>query len=234
MVKRLTREIFIDKASVTHNHKYGYDYVTYVNNKTKVEIICPHHGAFLQTPNDHLLGHGCPTCKAHKVASLQIKSLDIFVQEAKLIHSDIYDYSLVNYLGRNKKITIICHKHGKFEQSPQIHLRGHGCPRCVGSISKLEIRWLDTLNIPTECRNIFVNVGNKKVRVDALYNNMVYEFYGDYWHGNPNIYDGNKINAHNNKTFNDLYFKTLERESLIKQAGYKFVSIWESDYRNSL
>jgi len=59
---KLTIEEFSLKANIVHNGKYDYSKVVYVNNKTKVEIICPKHGSFLQVPNRHLRGDGCPVC----------------------------------------------------------------------------------------------------------------------------------------------------------------------------
>lgn len=58
-----TAEEFIKKANKVHNSTYTYTDVTYINSKTKVAITCPYHGNFLQTPNDHLDGCGCPKCK---------------------------------------------------------------------------------------------------------------------------------------------------------------------------
>lgn len=232
-MKKLTQSEFVFKSVQLHSNKYSYEKSIYINNKVKIEITCNLHGSFFQKPNDHLMGHGCPSCKALHVANHQRKLIDVFISQANEIHGNIYNYSQIKYINRNVKVEITCSKHGTFMQSPQIHLRGHGCSRCVGSISKLETQWLDNLNIPEEFRNIFINVNGKKIKVDALYNNTIYEFYGDYWHGNPKIYNPLKINGHNKKSFLFLFEKTIERENLLKQTGYNFVSIWESDYRNN-
>jgi len=61
--------------------------------------------------------------------------------------------------------------------------------------------------------------------------NTVYEFMGDYWHGNPVVpkyWEG--ANAHNGMRFKDLYNKTLKKLSRMKKAGFSVVSIWERDY----
>jgi hypothetical protein len=57
---------FIKEASNIHNNKYSYDNAIYKNTKTKIKIICPKHGEFLQTPNSHLSGGGCSRCKSSK------------------------------------------------------------------------------------------------------------------------------------------------------------------------
>lgn len=61
-MKRLTKQDFIERARSVHGNKYDYSKVEYINNSTKVVIICPVHGEFLQTPNKHMQGRGCP-CK---------------------------------------------------------------------------------------------------------------------------------------------------------------------------
>lgn len=58
----MTKEEFVTKARLVHGDKYDYSKVIYSNNKTKVIITCDKHGDFLQTPNKHLLGRGCPQC----------------------------------------------------------------------------------------------------------------------------------------------------------------------------
>lgn len=59
-------ETFIKKGNKVHNFYYNYDKVEYVNWETKVNITCPKHGEFLQNPEHHFKGHGCPTCKLSK------------------------------------------------------------------------------------------------------------------------------------------------------------------------
>lgn len=60
-------EEFIMKARKIHGNKYDYSKVEYRGVKTKVCIICPMHGEFWQTPNDHLSGKGCSHCKESKM-----------------------------------------------------------------------------------------------------------------------------------------------------------------------
>ena len=60
--KRLTTEQFIAKARKVHGLKYEYSKVKYINNRTKVDIVCPEHGEFSQTPDKHLSGANCRSC----------------------------------------------------------------------------------------------------------------------------------------------------------------------------
>lgn len=64
----------------------------------------------------------------------KIVTTETFIEKAKLIHEDSYDYSLVKYKKAIESVTIICKKHDKFKQTPHSHLQGHGCPKCGGGV----------------------------------------------------------------------------------------------------
>lgn len=74
---RLTLCDFVEKAVSIHMEKYDYSLVVYKNHSTKVEIICRSHGVFLQTPNKHLIGEGCPKCKSSKNENIIRKYLNL-------------------------------------------------------------------------------------------------------------------------------------------------------------
>jgi len=59
-----------------------------------------------------------------------------FIEKAKEVHGDRYDYSKVNYKNAKEKVIILCKKHGEFLQNSHNHLCGNGCPKC--NLSKLE------------------------------------------------------------------------------------------------
>lgn len=125
-MKRLTIENFLDRCEKIHHNKYDYSLVNYVNNYTKVKIICKEHGIFYITPNNHLIKkHGCAKCVG------LYRTKEEFITKAEKIHGDKYDYKEVNYNKSFNKIKIICKKHNKiFEQTPHDHLSGNGCPYC--------------------------------------------------------------------------------------------------------
>ena len=60
--------------------------------------------------------------------------------------------------------------------------------------------------------------------------NTVYEYHGDYWHGNPKKFNKDEINKSSKKTFGELYEQTLKRENEIRTLGYNLVVMWESDW----
>ena len=130
--KATTIEKFIEKARSVHGDKYDYSKVKYNNNKDKVCVICPEHGEFWQTPNTHLKGNGCPKCGLLINAEHHKDDTDSFIKKAKLIHSNKYDYSKVNYVDSYTEVCIICPEHGEFWQKPNGHLSGSGCYKCVG------------------------------------------------------------------------------------------------------
>lgn len=126
-----TKESFIKAAQKIHGDKYNYDKVVYLQNKSKVVITCPEHGDFLMKPNAHLSGQGCPKCGNVLRGKNKLKTTEQFIEEARIVHGDIYDYSLVNYTGKDNKVKIICKKHGIFLQTPHQHVTSkHGCPKC--------------------------------------------------------------------------------------------------------
>ena len=132
MSRKLTTEEFIEKSKKIHGDKYDYSKVAYNGNKAKITIICPIHGEFLKTPNDHLNGYGCPKCGMENKWPPNRLSKEDFINRAKKIHGDKYDYSKVEYKNCYTPTTIICPIHGEFQQKPINHLDGCGCPKCGG------------------------------------------------------------------------------------------------------
>lgn len=113
-----------------HGEIYDYSKVKYLNNKTKVEILCKEHGSFWQVPNSHLTGRGCPKCGIKRGSSKISLSKNDFVARSISINKDRYDYSNVVYVNNRTKVKIVCRQHGAFLQTPDSHLSGQGCPKC--------------------------------------------------------------------------------------------------------
>jgi very-short-patch-repair endonuclease len=87
VIPRRKREDFILSSSEVHDSKYDYSLVEYSNNNTKVIIICPTHGEFLQRPSSHLQGHGCSSCMESK-------------GEKKISH--FLSFNNINYLSQHR------------------------------------------------------------------------------------------------------------------------------------
>ena len=81
----LTNREFILKAIEIHGNKYDYSKVNYLENKSKVVIICRKHGEFYQIPNSHLRGRGCPHCNSStgEAKISRILERNIFITSTK-------------------------------------------------------------------------------------------------------------------------------------------------------
>jgi hypothetical protein len=149
--EKLTKRDFIKKSNNIHKFEYDYSLVDYINNKSKVKIICKKHGIFEQEPRNHLSGMKCATCQGNK----KLSKLD-FIERCSVLFNNKYDYSLSEIDGTKSKTKIICPKHGVFEQVVDSHLRGHGCSSCNDSKGEKIISWfLDKNNIIYEKQKMF-------------------------------------------------------------------------------
>ena len=114
-------EKFIEEAIKVHGDKYNYSKVDYKGNKTDVTIICPIHGEFKQKPSMHLRGNGCPKCaKNHKI------NTEEWIDKARKVHGDKYDYSKTVYVDNQTKVCIRTKDGDEFWQLPSNHLKRSG------------------------------------------------------------------------------------------------------------
>ena len=68
-----------------------------------------------------------------------------WIEKARAVHGDKYDYSKVIYTNSKDQVTIICPIHGEFWQTPDKHLQGEGCPVCKSSKLERKVRNQDFL-----------------------------------------------------------------------------------------
>jgi very-short-patch-repair endonuclease len=147
---------FIKKANNVHNNKYSYADSDYHSAQEKIKIICPSHGEFFQTPTSHLRGHGCPKCWSDKLKYKLSYTQNDFIQKARSVHGNKYNYDKVRYIDSKTKVIIICKIHGEFKQLPSSHLRGHGCSLCKESYGEKHIRqFLENNKVKFEAQKIF-------------------------------------------------------------------------------
>ncbi|MGI0076026.1 MAG: DUF7487 domain-containing protein [Nitrosopumilaceae archaeon] len=120
---------------------------------------------------------------------------------------------------------------GNYLKKYSIEIRQYG-------FSNKSILWLETI---MKEQDIFIqhaqNIGEYRIPGTRLHvdgycreTNTIYEFYGDFFHGNPEIYCSNFYNERMYKTAGELYQKTIKRENKIKKSGYNFIVIWEKDF----
>ena len=179
MKKNLTNIEFIKKAKSVHGDKYDYLQCEYKGGKLKVKIICPIHGIFEKTPNNHLVGQGCPKCSNKYKPTTEeyiIKANIVHKNKYNYLlanysnannkikrHNDKYDYNKVNYLSNKVKVIIICPKHGEFLQTPHNHIGGQGCPKCKQPKGEIEInQFLIKNNINYESQKTFDGCVNER------------------------------------------------------------------------
>lgn len=156
MSRRLTKQEFVDRCNKIHVGIFDYTFSEYINNSTKVDIICRKHGIFKQTPTNHFAGQGCPSCGGTK----KLNTTE-FIKKAKNVHNNQYDYSESNYITAHIDVKIICNEHGVFNQTPANHLSGKGCPSCVG---------LKRLN-----KELFIEKAKKTHGENYKYSKVVYK-----------------------------------------------------------
>lgn len=130
--EKLTTERFIEKAKKVHGDKYDYSKtdLEHRDEKKRVLIICPEHGEFWQSPFSHLKGCECSKCGRKKLVKSRTMTTEQFIEKAKAVHGDKYDYSATVYKGCYERVEIGCPIHGKFWQTAYVHLNGHGCNEC--------------------------------------------------------------------------------------------------------
>ena len=209
--RNLAQEEIIEKFKQIHYDKYDYSKVSFNKIKEKVCIVCPKHGEFWQTPQKHLKGQGCPICGGtSKLTTNQ------FIKKSNEIHQFKYDYSNSIYVNNKTYIDIICPKHGLFRQLPYNHLNGHGCPKCVETISKAECLVYNFV------KNIDKDIAQSKRDIIYPYEldlysskyNIAIEFDGLYWHNEKNVDN----NHHINKT------------ELCEKQGIQLIHIFEDEW----
>lgn len=130
--KQRKTEQFIERAKEIHGDKYNYTKVSYINARTKVCIICPIHGEFWQTPDNHVNKLvNCPRCSSVHRAKKQTKTKEEFIKELKREDLDFSDIEYISYSSPIKNIR--CKKHNLFFSvvSGQALKKGGYCPECV-------------------------------------------------------------------------------------------------------
>lgn len=373
-------QLFLSRAAAVHGDLFDYSLVNYKNAHIKVTIICRIHGSFEQSPNSHIQGIGCPLCavptrqntmkeryghshalqnknsldkmkqtmidrygvdhpmksaelldKCHatslerfgnihhigsqivrekskntmlerygveytlqspvlkekgiqtminRYGTSNIAEIPEFVNKRKQTLNDRYGvdytfqsdvikqktkqtlndrYGVQNYSQFHMKDAVqllldrewlhkqyelktecdIANELGIHQTTVGVYRNNHNIPINNPSLySKTAVNWL---NYIMEHDNIFIQhvlnggeyqIPGTRYKVDGYCadNNTIYEFYGDYWHGNPNIFESTFMNNTIHKSMGELYENTMIREQVILELGYNLVTCWEADW----
>lgn len=135
-----SHEDFVTAALAAHGDKYSYSMSIYNGSHSLINIECRKHGVFSQIAGKHLAGQGCPLCN-NEDRSLNMRGdLDKFVADSKEVHGERYKYHLSEFVNDKTPVSIICDKHGVFNQTPSAHKKGKGCPECAVSGYKSDLQ----------------------------------------------------------------------------------------------
>jgi hypothetical protein len=236
----------LSKFLQIHGVKFDYSKITenhIVNQDSRIPIkcnICKYK--WEPTISGHVCGKGCPDCAGNAPWTLERLLIRAFK-----IHGNRYDYSQVteNHVENCRSLIPIICNNCKESLLPDIdhHINSkRGCHCFFNRGSKAGLDWLKSIEerdgIVIQCATSIE--GEFKIRAPSGQNyradgyhaptNTIYEFYGDYWHGNPKMYDMNAINGTSRKTYGELYHKTIERENYIKSLGYNVIITWDTPF----
>jgi len=122
------------------------------------------HGIFEQKASRHLSGSGCRKCSFEKSSILKRYTLNDFILSSREKHGDKYSYDKAVYNGTYEKLIITCPIHGDFEQRPNDHSNGYGCPKCGR-----EKTIVSSTYTQEEVLDIFKNIHGNKYNYSNVY-----------------------------------------------------------------
>lgn len=220
---KYTTETFIEKAKQIHGDFYDYTNAVYMRNNIRTEIICPVHGSFEQTPSGHLAGYGCLQCGRIKANTNSTKTTEQYVNEARQVHGELYDYTATAYVHSTEKLEIICKVHGRFMQSANNHLQGHGCPACAKvnfqSKPEFEIKeFIESLGIDVLHTHYLDGV---ELDLFVPSKNLAIEFNGLFYHSSGSISTDKVISE-----------KHIKKTELCEKHGITLLHIFENEWEN--
>ena len=147
---RNSQENFISKSNKTHEYKYDYSLINYINNYTNVEIICPEHGIFKQKPNHHISGHGCPECnnksKGEKIINNLLNKYSIKFETQKSF-SDCKNKLPLSFDFYLPNENMLIEYDGKQHYSPIEYFGGEDTLKYIQSNDKIKTEYALTNNI---------------------------------------------------------------------------------------
>lgn len=183
---------YLNIASTKHQGRFTYPSIEkeYETLGSLITITCPTHGDYLQTAGQHLKTEfSCRSCATQG----NLTTTSEFVEKARSVHGDTYDYSkvLIGSTSRDR-VEIVCKKHGSFWQSAVMHTSaGSGCSACSTIFSKPHqkvVKLLEDLGYGGE-----LSVNNRSLikpyEVDIYIpsKKLAIEVNGIYWHSTNSV-----------------------------------------------
>lgn len=215
---RLTHNKMIERFIFVHGAAYDYSRVKYKGQQIAVEIVCQKHGAFMQKPEYHWNGSGCPVCFDERRGDTSKDTLETFSVKAKAVFGDLFDLSACVYVHSQHDIIVRCTKH-KLDCTtrPNWFLSGcNPCRKCNRMRSRAEVEIADFLaqHVRVERRNRAV-LSPKELDIWLPDLKIGVEYHGLYWHTEP-------------------YVKYTHRRKwdMAQKAGIRLIQIFEDEWRD--
>ena len=128
-------EEILSRLIEAHGDKYEFDIPPNVRTTTKISYKCEIHGKKYGLVTNLLAGKGCRECG--RIAAVQKRSIttEQWIEKARKVHGQKYDYSKTKYLNAKVKVIVTCPDHGDFEINPSNHIQPslkRGCKGCSG------------------------------------------------------------------------------------------------------
>lgn len=215
------------RFQAVHGDKYVYDFSTYVNLHTPIEITCPIHGAFMQAPHSHAKGRGCPVCATAKQQSYNTRrQLDMqlnFAALATKVHSGLFDYAGTEYTHNQNKVVFRCIAHDRIlEQTARDHLDGYNpCPQCNHMKSAGEQQVFEFLSNLTEAesRNRTI-LKPKELDIYLPERKLAVEYCGEFYHSSGSKEEERKMRK-----------KHIEKYRACKEQGVRLITLYETEWK---
>jgi very-short-patch-repair endonuclease len=228
-LKKTTQE-FIKQASEIHKNKYLYTKTNYINNASKIIIICPIHGDFEQVVSSHLMGNGCPKCADILNGLKKRKTTEQFIEDSIKIFGDRYGYDKVEYTTGDSEVLIFCKKHNYyFKIIPYYFLSGSGCPKCTESKGERKISdFLDKNKIEYKSQKSFNECKNIAKLLFDFYikdKNLLIEYDGELHFKEIEAFGGKKALENTKK-------RDAIKTKFAKDNGIKLLRIKYTEFKN--
>jgi hypothetical protein len=122
---------FVIDAKETHGDRYIYKPENYSNARQKTKIICPEHGIFMQTPDAHIRGQGCPECRDNMTSERSLLSIEEINKRLNISSDGRVSILAETYKGINSNADFICTEHGRYTRLVNSTLTANPCLPCA-------------------------------------------------------------------------------------------------------
>lgn len=230
---------FLEKSKEKYGDRFSFnesEYKTFSLNK--ITIHCNKHNLdFKATPSDSLRFIGCPECAKElynenyykHIENERVNNEKNFIEKAREVHGDKYDYSKVKYVNSKTPVCIICPEHGEFWLAPQYHIKGRGCKKCahnyITNINELNNLIIKLWGIEYDfSRAVFKNMSTK---ITVGYNGVYFD-----------VKPSKLLHPDNGKPIThqrvENYMSFIKKAKEINNNVYDYSLINETTYKNTL